>query len=84
MFWFTKKEKKKKQYTFIRCNKCGNEMCSDESFVSDTTDEKGDSHVKYKCQQCGKEHDYNFDIAPIPINWEDILNAPKEPASQEN
>lgn len=60
-----------KQCTFIYC-KCGNEMVSDGSFVSDTYDENGDNHVRYKCKQCGKESDYNFDIAPMPINWREL------------
>lgn len=62
---------KKKQTTFIYC-KCGNEMCSDGSFVSDTYDENNNNHVKYKCKKCGLESDYNFDIAPVPVNWNDI------------
>ena len=59
---------KKEQTTFIYC-KCGNEMCSDGSFISDTYDKNGDNHVKYKCEKCGMESDFNFDIAPVPINW---------------
>jgi hypothetical protein len=59
--------KHKKQTTFIYC-KCGNEMCSDNSFISDTYDDNGDNHVKYKCEECGMESDFNFDIAPVPIN----------------
>lgn len=59
------------QITFIYC-KCGNEMCSDGSFISDTYDDNGDNHVLYKCKKCGKETDYNFDIAPVPISWEEI------------
>jgi hypothetical protein len=59
---------KLKQTTFIYC-KCGNEMCSDSSFISDTYDNNGDNHVKYKCEKCGTESDFNFDIAPFPINW---------------
>lgn len=57
-----------KQRTFIYCS-CGNELCSDGSFISDTYDENGDNHVKYKCKVCGSLVDYNFDIAPVPINW---------------
>ena len=59
-----------KQKTFIYCE-CGNEMCSDGSFISDTYDEN-DNHVKYKCQKCGMEYDYNFDITPVPIDWKII------------
>ena len=62
---------KQKQYTHIYC-KCGNEMCSDGSFVSDTYDENDDNHVLYECKECGVESDFNFDIAPVPINWEKL------------
>jgi len=61
----------KEQSTYIYC-KCGNEMCSDGSFLSDTYDENGDNHVKYKCEKCGLKSDYNFDIAPLPINWDEM------------
>ncbi|MFW6219689.1 MAG: hypothetical protein ACOC22_04010 [bacterium] len=64
-------KKSKEQTLFIKCI-CGNEMCSDGSFISDTYDEHGDNHVLYKCKKCGEEHDYNFDIAPVPINWKDL------------
>lgn len=64
-------KRKKSQETFIYCE-CGNEMCSDKSFISDTYDEKNDNHVNYKCQKCGKEYDYNFDIAPVPIDWNEL------------
>lgn len=62
---------KKPQVTFIYCT-CGNELCSS-SFVSDSYDERGDNHVLYKCSKCGKKSDFNFDIAPVPINWADLL-----------
>ncbi len=65
-------QKKPKQTTFIYCEKCGNELCSTGSLVSDTYDEKGDNHVLYKCSKCGHKCDYNFDIAPIPIKWSEI------------
>lgn len=58
----------KNQKTFIYCT-CGNELCSDSSFDSDTYDENEDNHVKYTCKKCNKESDFNFDIAPVPINW---------------
>jgi len=60
-----------KQNTWVYCT-CGNDMCSDNSFISDTYDENDDNHVKYKCCKCGTEHDYNFDIAPVPINWSQL------------
>jgi len=62
---------KNKQRTFIYC-KCGNEMCSDGSFLSDTYDENNENHVKYKCKKCNRESDYTFDLAPVPINWKGL------------
>ena len=69
---FKKEHKKPVQRTFIDCS-CGNELCSSRSFVSDTLDKNGDNHVLYKCSMCGAESDYNFDIAPVPINWKRII-----------
>lgn len=68
---------KQEQTTYIYC-KCGNEMCSDGSFISDTIDRDGQNHVQYKCGKCGLKADYNFDIAPVPINW-DVIKAPNPP-----
>ena len=83
MSWFKNIFKKKsKQSTFIYCN-CGNELCSDGSFISDTYDEKNNNHVLYKCVKCGMESDFNFDIAPLPISWE-LLNLPSVAESQQN
>lgn len=56
--------------TSIYC-KCGNDMCSDNSFISDEG-EGEENHVKYKCEKCDLEHDYNFDIAPVPISWTEL------------
>ena len=64
-------KRNKEQKLFIYCKDCKNELVSDGSFVSDTY-EDGANHVRYKCKKCGKESDYNFDIAPIPINWEEL------------
>lgn len=64
--------KKPSQVTFIYCSKCGNEMCSDGSFISDTYDENDDNHVRYKCKKCGEKYDYNFDIAVVPISWDQL------------
>ncbi len=61
---------KSPQLTFIYCSNCRNELCSSNSFISDTYDENGDNHVLYKCSSCGEEYDYNFDIAPVPVNWD--------------
>lgn len=58
-------------HTYIQCDQCGNNLVVGKSFVSDTT-ENGENHVRYKCEVCGTEHDYNFDIAPVPISWKSI------------
>ena len=63
------RRKRNNQTCFIYCENCNNEMCSDNSFISDTQDENGDNHVLYKCEKCGLNADYNFDIAPLAINW---------------
>jgi hypothetical protein len=63
------------QVTYIHCT-CGNELCSG-SFVSDSYDERGDNHVLYRCTKCGKESDFNFDIAPVPINWTNLRRVVK-------
>lgn len=68
---FKKKTTPKKQSTLVYCD-CGNELVSSNSFVSDELDENGDNHVKYKCTKCGLESDFNFDIAPVPINWKTL------------
>ena len=57
-----------KQSTFLYCD-CGAELISTHSFLSDTEDDDGDNHVVYRCKKCGRKHDYNFDIAPIPVSW---------------
>ena len=64
--------KKPEQYTFIYCEKCDNELCSSDSFVSDTYDDEGNNHVLYRCSKCNHECDYNFDIAPVPIKWSEL------------
>ena len=70
-FQYKLNNRQPKQMTFIYCD-CGNDLCSDGSFISDSYDENKDNHVLYKCKKCGKEHDYNFDIAPAPVNWKKI------------
>lgn len=62
-----------KQYTFIYCE-CGNELCSSNSFISDTYDENNDNHVLYKCSKCGLESDWNFEVIPGAINWKTLRN----------
>lgn len=68
---FEQKQIRKGQTCFIYCN-CGNELISSNSFVEDIIDKNGNNHVKYICRECNKFHDYNFDIAPIPISWEEL------------
>ena len=63
------------QYLYLYCPQCKNDLCSNDSFVSDTYDENADNHVFYKCAVCGQESDWNFDIAPIPVNWERLKMA---------
>jgi hypothetical protein len=66
------KKKKDRTNCSIRCESCGNELTDDDSFISDTYDKNGDNHVKYKCQKCGLKSDYNFDLAPVPVNWKGL------------
>ena len=60
-----------KQTTYIYC-KCGNELISDDCFIDQYDDKNGDNHVLYKCKKCGRNSDWNFTIAPVPISWETI------------
>jgi len=69
---FEQKQIKKGQTCFIYCD-CGNELISS-SFVEDIVDNDGNNHVKYVCVKCGEFHDYNFDIAPVPISWKELKN----------
>ncbi len=69
-FYFSNNHEQK---TFLYCE-CGNELISSNSFISDTYDEKGDNHVLYKCSNCGLKSDWNFDIAPVVINWNKLRN----------
>jgi RNase P subunit RPR2 len=69
---------KGKRTLFIYCeNGCGNELCSSGSFVSDTYDENGENHVRYRCSKCGHESDYNFDLCMLPINWKELTELSK-------
>ena len=61
------------QTTWVYCPKCKSDLCSTDSFISDTYDIHGDNHVLYKCTNCGTKSDWNFDVAPVPISWE-VLN----------
>ena len=70
--------KEEKNTTKIWCTECNNDLCSGGSFISDTYDDDGENHVKYKCVKCGDESDYNFDIMPAPINWDELKGANSE------
>jgi hypothetical protein len=62
-----------KQTLFLRC-KCGNELTSTGSFVSDTED-----GVKYECTDCFRTSIWNFDLFPIPVEITDgKYPSPKE------
>jgi hypothetical protein len=50
----------RKQNTFCWCPLCGEDLCSNRSFKSDT------ETIKYECSNCGCRSSWNFD-APLPI-----------------
>lgn len=52
---------KRKQYLFVYCPHCKNELISSDSFVSD------EEVVTYCCTKCQTVSQWNFDIAPVPI-----------------
>ena len=56
------KMKIKRQYTFIYCCNCHNELISSNSFVKDE-----DGIVTYKCSKCGLVKKYDFIHYPVPI-----------------
>lgn len=56
-----KKFKKPKQYTFIYCPKCNNEMVSNGHTIEDN-----DGIIKYKCSQCGNISFWDFAHFPVP------------------
>ena len=60
------------QNTHIMCS-CGNELIGSGSFVSDTYNKKGENHVIYGCINCGRIHDYTFDVAPVPVSWMEVI-----------
>ena len=64
------------QHTFIYCEACSNELCSSDSFVSDTYDDRGWNRVLYRCSRCGHECLYDFDVAPLPIKWSELGRTP--------
>ena len=52
---------KPKQYLFVYCPNCRNELISSNSFVSD------EEVVIYCCSECKTVSRWSFDIAPFPI-----------------
>lgn len=53
---------KKKQYTFIYCPKCRNEMIKNGQFIEDI-----DGIVKYRCSKCGTISLWDFGNFPVPM-----------------
>ena len=63
---------KKEDYGCAVYCTCGVELITSNSFISDTYDNNSDNHVLYKCKICGKYTDFNFDVAPLPIPWDEL------------
>lgn len=53
---------KSKQYTFIYCPKCNNEMIKNGQFIEDAG-----GIVKYRCSKCGNITFWDFANYPIPV-----------------
>lgn len=53
---------KKKQYTFIYCPKCRNEMIKNGQFIKDN-----DGIMKYRCSKCGTISFWDFGNFPAPM-----------------
>lgn len=53
---------KKKQYTFIYCPKCRNEMIKNGQFIEDSG-----GIVKYRCSKCGLVTFWDFGNFPVPM-----------------
>lgn len=53
--------KKPKQYTFVYCPKCNNELVSNGRFIEDN-----DGIVKYRCSRCGNVSFWDFAHFPVP------------------
>lgn len=52
---------KNKQYTFIYCPKCHNELVKNGQFIEDN-----DGIVKYRCPKCGTISSWDFANYPVP------------------
>lgn len=53
---------KKKQYTFVYCSKCNNELIKNGQFIEDN-----DGIVKYRCSKCGTISFWDFAHFPVPM-----------------
>lgn len=53
---------KTKQYTFVYCPKCRNEMVKNGQFIEDN-----DGIVKYSCSKCGTISFWDFGNFPVPM-----------------
>lgn len=53
---------KNKQYTFLYCPKCNNELVKNGRFIEDN-----DGIVKYCCSKCGNISFWDFGNFPVPI-----------------
>lgn len=55
--------RKPKQSTWCYCPSCKVDLCSNDSFVSDTED----TGVIYRCTGCGHVSVWDFDLFPVPV-----------------
>ena len=62
-----------KQTFFLYCPKCNNELCSSNSFISDTED-----GVNYVCSKCGHASSWNFDMGPFALEIKGVVPTPRE------
>lgn len=53
---------KKKQYTFVYCPKCNNELVKNGQFIEDN-----DGIIKYRCSKCGIISFWDFGNFPVPM-----------------
>ncbi len=53
---------KKKQYTFVYCPRCNNELVKNGQFIEDN-----DGIVKYRCSKCGIISFWDFGNFPVPM-----------------
>ena len=65
LFRFLQRRKRvREQRTFCWCPNCKEDLCSNNSFISDT------DLVRYICTNCSCRSEWNFDsLSPILIKW---------------